>query len=261
MLLVQWQCAQMCTSLLHLCAFSSQNAWVFLRCCQRSGRTPATTFLSGLLPVQVLSFQAGMEGASWQSCPGEWCGTGQPGLQHQQTTKGLLLPPLLLCSVPIARGMWVLGLPRCCLAWWEVGAGPAGGCGGRHTLPEGPNLPHFPAWTGSWGLKFLVESRAFHPQGQGGGSLALVPGFHMADLQGVAWFCWCCKDHLNKHATVVVASSSEVWNFNASQYGLDRNHMVQKRNPNLLNLPGDREAEKLCPLCLLGHLVTGHWTH
>lgn len=272
-LLVQWQCAQVGTSLLKLCAFSSQNPQVFLRCCQKSGRTPPTTLLSGLLPVQMLRFQAGMEGAGWQSCSGQWWWYRTARTAAPTNHQGLLLPPLLLPSVPAARSTWVLGLPQCCLAWWEVLAGPAGGrtpcCGGGCTLCQKvPNLPHFPAWRGSWGLKLLVESRAFHPQGQDGGSLALVPGFYTADLQGVAWVFWCCKAHLNKHATVVVASSLEVWNFNTSQYGLDRNHMVQKRNPNLFNGPGTERGEKLCllwlnhaSLCLAGHLVTGHWAH
>lgn len=67
---------------------------------QRSGRTPATTFLSGLLPVQMLSFQAGMEGAGWHSCPGErwWYRTARTAAptNHQGTASST--PSALLCT-------------------------------------------------------------------------------------------------------------------------------------------------------------------
>lgn len=90
----------MCTSLLKLCAFSSQNPRVFLRCCQRSGRTPATTFLSGLLLVQMLSSQAGMEGAGWQSCPGEqcWYRTARTAAPTNHQGAASSTPSALLCA-------------------------------------------------------------------------------------------------------------------------------------------------------------------
>lgn len=62
-------------------------------------------------------FRLGWREQAGRAAQGSDGGTGQPGLQHQQTTKGLLLPPLLLCSALVARSTWVLGLPRCCLAW------------------------------------------------------------------------------------------------------------------------------------------------
>ena len=143
------------------------------------------------------------------------------------------------------------------------------GCGGGRTLSQkAPNLPHFPAWRGSWGLKLLVKCRAFHPQGQDGGSPALMPGFYAADPQGVARVFWDCKDQLKKHVTVVVASSSEVWHFNASRSGLYTNRVVQNRNPSWFNSWGPESGERSSPvwlnhmsLWLAGNLVTGHWAH
>lgn len=68
--LVQWECAQMCTSLSGVHS-AARTPWAFRRCCQRLGWTPITTFLSRLLLVHVRRFQAGSEGAGWQSSPGE----------------------------------------------------------------------------------------------------------------------------------------------------------------------------------------------
>lgn len=102
-----------------------------------------------------------------------------------------LLVHLLLCSLPFARRRRVLGLSWCCLLGGGTMAvslgGRALGYGGGCTLcQKAPHLPHFPAWRGSWGLKFLVECRAFHPQGQDGGSPAPMPGCYISGPQGIA---------------------------------------------------------------------------
>lgn len=54
------------------CAFSSQNLLGISEMLPEVRQnTPITTFLSQLLLVQMLSFQAGLEGGGWQNSPGE----------------------------------------------------------------------------------------------------------------------------------------------------------------------------------------------
>lgn len=141
---------------------------------------------------------------------------------------GASFPPLPF-PFPLAQRRQVLWLAQHCLPGAEQGheSGLGVGC----TLcQEAPNLPHFPAWRGSGGLKLLAKHRTFHPQGRDGGSPALVLGFNTAGSPGVARIFQVSEDQQKKHATLVVASSSEVWNFNSIQPGFGANHMVLNRN-------------------------------